>query len=245
MWSGKNACVTPYDIKKYVSQHAPIFSDYAQKDSHEFMNCLLNALHSEFIENNVSSNEQSSIVTKLFSINTQSKVTCLHCNMHDSLEEITYCLSLPLENESTVTLQTLLDDFLKEEQLEGQYYCSHCQDLRLAKQKTNLCQPLPPVIIVQLKRFTFHETNDKLNTLVKYPIVNWNVDGSDNSLYDLVAVSMHVGHLKGGHYTTLARLNGSGPWYRFNDSNIELIHDTDCLVNPYAYVLMYLKKEQN
>ncbi|CAF3345049.1 unnamed protein product [Rotaria sp. Silwood1] len=241
IWSGENASFTPYDIKNRVSQHAPIFSDYAQKDSHEFMNSLLNALHSEFIENDLSK-EQSSIVTNLFAITTQSRVTCLHCDMSDSLEEITYCLPLSLENESTVTLQTLLNDFLKEEQLDGQYYCSNCQDFQSAKQKTSLCQPLPPVIIVQLKRFTYDETNNKLNTLVEYPIDNWNVDGSDNALYDLVAVSMHVGHLQGGHYTTFACLNGLGPWYHFNDSNIEPIHDTDCLVNRNAYVLLYLKK---
>ncbi|CAF2967532.1 unnamed protein product [Rotaria sp. Silwood2] len=241
MWSGKNSYVAPHDIKKRISQHARIFSDYAQKDSHEFMNSLLNVLHSEFIEND-SSKEQSSIISNLFSITTQSKVTCLDCDICDSLEEITYCLPLPLENESTVTLQTLLDDFLKEEQLDGQYYCSNCQDLRSAKQQTSLCQPLPPVIIVQLKRFTFNETNDKLNTLVNYPIINWNVDGNGDSLYDLVAVSMHVGNLKGGHYTTFARLNGSDEWYHFNDSNIEPVLDSRRLVNRNAYVLVYLKK---
>ncbi|CAF0866429.1 unnamed protein product [Rotaria sordida] len=241
IWSGKNSYISPHDIKKRVSQHAPIFCDYAQKDSHEFMNSLLNALHSEFIEND-SSKEQSSIVTNLFCIQTQSRVTCLHCGMCDSLEEITYCLPLPLENESTVTLQRLLNDFLKEELLDGPYYCSNCQDLRSAKQKTNLCQPLPPVIIVQLKRFTFDETNDKLNTFVEYPIVDWNVDDSNNSLYDLVAVSMHVGNLQGGHYTTYARLNGLDQWYHFNDLNNEPVHNTHCLVNRNAYVLVYLKK---
>ncbi|CAF4349840.1 unnamed protein product, partial [Rotaria magnacalcarata] len=90
-------------------------------------------------------------------------------------------------------------------------------------------QPLPSVIIVQLKRFTFDDTDDKLDTFVKYPVQNWKVDGSNNSLYDLAAVSMHVGNLKRGHYTTFARLNGSGQWYHFNDSNIQPLNDTSCL----------------
>ncbi|CAF3724870.1 unnamed protein product [Rotaria socialis] len=242
MWSGENSSVTPHEIKKRVSQHAPIFSDYAQKDSHEFMNSLLNAIHSEFVEDD-SSHAQSSIVTDLFRIQTESRVICSHCNMHDSVEETTYCLPLPLGCESTVTLETVLDEFLKEESLDGEYYCSHCQELRLAKQKTSLCQPLPSVIIVQLKRFTFDDTDDKLNTFVKYPIQNWKVDGSSNSLYDLAAVSMHVGNLKGGHYTTFARLNGSGQWYHFNDSNIQPLNDTSCLVNRNAYVLVYLRQD--
>jgi len=242
MWSGKHTYVTPRDIKQRVSQHAPIFCDYAQKDSHEFMNSLLNALHSESVEDG-SSDEQSSIVTNLFRIQTKSGVTCLECNTCDSVEEITYCLPLPLGDEPTVSLDTLLSDFLKEEQLDGQYYCSNCQDLRSAKQKTSICHPLPPVIIVQLKRFTFDETNEKLSTLVEYPLVNWRVDNNDNSLYDLVAVSMHVGNLNRGHYTTFARLNATDQWYHFNDSCFEPINNTDCLVNPEAYVLVYLKKD--
>ncbi|CAM4752714.1 unnamed protein product [Rotaria magnacalcarata] len=242
MWSGENSSVTPHEIKKRVSQHAPIFSDYAQKDSHEFMNSLLNAIHSEFVEND-SSHEQSSIVTDLFRIQTESRVICLHCNMHDAIEETTYCLPLPLGCESTVTLEMLLDEFLKEEPLDGEYYCSYCQELHLAKHKTSLSQPLPSVIIVQLKRFTFDDTDDKLDTFVKYPVQNWKVDGSNNSLYDLAAVSMHVGNLKRGHYTTFARLNGSGQWYHFNDSNIQPLNDTSCLVNRNAYVLVYLRQD--
>jgi ubiquitin C-terminal hydrolase len=241
MWSGENSCVSPRDIKQRVSQHAPIFCDYAQKDSHEFMNSLLNALHSE-LEENRSSEEQTSIVTDLFRIQTESRVTCLACDNYDPIEETTYCLPLPLGDEPTVALDTLVDEFLKEEQLDGEYYCSHCEGLRLAKQKTRICQPLPPVIIVQLKRFTFDETDDKLNTLVDYPIVNWAIDRNDSSLYDLAAVSMHVGNLKQGHYTTIARLNGSNQWYYFNDSSIEPIHDSHYLVNRNAYVLVYLKK---
>jgi len=241
MWSGDHSYVIPRDIKQRVSQHAPIFSDYAQKDSHEFMNSLLNVLHSELAENG-SSEEQSSIVTDLFRIPTESGVTCLHCGFYDPIEETTYCLPLPLGDEPTVSLETLLNDFVKEEQLEGEYYCSNCQELRSAKQKTSIRHPLPPVIIVQLKRFTFDETNDKLDTLVVYPIVDWKVDGDDNSLYDLIAVSMHVGNLKHGHYTTYARLNASDQWYHFNDSFFDPVTNTTCLVNRNAYVLVYLKK---
>jgi ubiquitin carboxyl-terminal hydrolase 8 len=241
MWSGDNSYVIPHDIKQRVSQRAPIFSDYAQKDSHEFMNSLLNALHSEFEEND-SSEERSSIVTDLFRIQTESGVKCLHCGTYDSTEETTYCLPLPLGDESEVSLETLLNNFVKEEQLDGEYYCSNCQELRLATQKTSILHPLPPVIIVQLKRFTFDETNDKLNALVTYPIVNWKVDDNDNSLYDLVAVSMHVGNLKRGHYTTYARLNASDQWYDFNDSTFEPVNNINCLVNRNAYVLVYLKK---
>ena len=240
MWSGNNSSVTPRSIKQRISQYAPIFTDFAQKDSHEFMNSLLNALHSELAEND-SLEEQSSIVTDIFRIRTKSGVTCLHCGTDDSTEEITYCLPLPLGDEEKVSLDTLINDFTKEEQLDGQYYCSNCQELRLAKQKTSLCSPLPPVIVIQLKRFSFDDTYDKLDAFVDYPIINWKVLEDDDALYDLIAISMHVGNLRGGHYTTYARLNGSGQWYHFNDSFFRPIDDSDDLVNRDAYVLIYLK----
>ena len=239
MWSGGNECMIPSEVKRTVSRHASIFTDFGQKDSHEFMNSLLNALHTELAENDSS----ESIVTELFRIRTESRVTCETCKIPDSAEEIIYCLPLPLGDEPQITLQTLLNDFTKEELLDGQYYCSRCDGFQPAQQKTSLLLPLPPVIVVQLKRFTFDETDDKLNTFVDYPVSNWQVDSNDeNSIYDLSAISMHVGNLRGGHYTTLARLNGGNQWYHFNDSCVQPFHDCTQIVNRNAYVLVYLKR---
>ncbi|CAF0786200.1 unnamed protein product [Adineta steineri] len=199
---------------------------------------------SEFKQNN-SSTEQSSIIIDLFRIRTESAVTCLECGTRDANEETTYCLPLSLGNELEISLNTLVNDYLKEELLDGQYYCSNCRELRSATQKTNICHPLPPVIIVQLKRFTFDETNEKLNALVKYPLENWKVLNDDNSLYNLAAVSMHVGNLRQGHYTTYACSNDTKQWYHFNDSCFGLISNKNCLVNRNAYVLVYLKNEKD
>lgn len=240
MWSGQNSCVTPNIIKQRVAEHSAIFSDFAQKDSHEFMNSLLNALQVEFEENH-SSEEQSPNVTDLFRIQTASSITCLHCGAYDPIEETTFCLPLPLGDEPSVSLHALLNDFIKEEQLDGEYYCSTCQDLQKAKQKTSISEPLPPVIIVQLKRFSFDETDEKLNTFVDYPMCNWKVN---ETLYDLVAVSMHVGNLKYGHYTTYARLIDTQEWYHFNDCKCTLVENIDCIVTQNAYVLVYLQKQK-
>ena len=48
---------------------------------------------------------------------------------------------------------------------------------------------------------------------------NLKVAGAEGTcVYDLVAVSNHVGYLGGGHYTACAK-NG-GKWYNFNDSHV-------------------------
>ncbi len=242
MWSGKNDSCTPRDIKYQVSRSAPIFCDYAQKDSHEFMNSLLNALHSELTQD-YSPNSQHSVVTELFQIKTKSQVTCQTCNTPDEIDEITFCLPLPLTDEDgSSSLDDVLTDFMKEDVLDSEYYCSACNDLVVAKQKTSINHQLPPVIIIQLKRFTFDDTNDKINKFIRYPLVNWNpLNTLEGPFYNLAAVSMHVGNLRGGHYTTFARLNGNGQWYYFNDSLFEEIDDIIDIITRNAYLLIYLR----
>ncbi|CAF1102705.1 unnamed protein product, partial [Didymodactylos carnosus] len=69
-----------------------------------------------------------------------------------------------------LTLSNLMDDFLKEADLDGQYYCSKCKLQTAAKQKSELCSPLPPIIIIQLKRFTYDiYSSDKIDTFIDYP----------------------------------------------------------------------------
>ena len=244
MWSGEHLSVAPRDVKISVSRYASIFTGFSQKDAHEFMNSLLGALHTELVEREESCDEDQSIVTELFRIRTESRVTCQYQKV-DSTDDSVYCLPLPLGDEPETTLDELVQSFLKEELLDGQYYCSKCEDFHSARQKTSIMHPLPPVIIVQLKRFTFDETDDKLNTLVDYPVTSWRVDPDNGDfLYDLAAVSMHVGNLRGGHYTTMARLNGGKQWYLFNDSHFQPIHDERQLVTRNAYILVYLKRDK-
>jgi ubiquitin C-terminal hydrolase len=206
------------------------------------MNSLLNALHLELTDDS-SSYPQHSIVTELFQIKTESRVTCLTCNTCDKNEEVTFCLPLPLADEDeSSSLDDLLASFMKEDILDGQYYCSFCEDLRMAKQKTNICTTLPPVVIIQLKRFTFDNTYDKINTFIRYPLINWSLlSSTSGQFYNLAAVSMHNGNLEGGHYTTFARLNGVGQWYYFNDSFIEEVDDITDIVTRNAYLLIYLR----
>ena len=80
------------------------------------------------------------------------------------------------------------------------------------------------MLIINLKRF--RGTQSKQNTLVNFP-----KDGLDMSefvvsrdnpphrpVYDLFAVSNHIGQLSAGHYTAMT-LN-RGKWYQFNDHKV-------------------------
>ena len=63
----------------------------------------------------------------------------------------------------------------------------------------------------------------------------------DNSLYDLYAVSQHIGNYGGGHYT--AACKNYDKWYLFNDDDVNEINDENEIQNNTAYILFYKKKE--
>jgi ubiquitin carboxyl-terminal hydrolase 8 len=237
MWSGKYDKINPRNIKEIISHSAPIFGDYGQKDSHEFLNSLLNALER--------SNSRS-IISNLFHIHTQSQVTCTGCHFIDLINEITTFLPLPLpkktSNNQEISLENLINDYCLEENLDGLYYCHSCQKYTQAKQKTNIFSPLPRVLIIQLKRFPFDNTYQKIDTFIRYKLQYQNLI-SNNDIYQLCAVSSHVGNLASGHYTTLAKNNPLKQWYQFNDSRIEKMN-FDSVITSNAYVLVYLKSEE-
>jgi ubiquitin carboxyl-terminal hydrolase 6/32 len=69
----------------------------------------------------------------------------------------------------TVTLEDCLDAFAKEEKIP-EAYCSRCKDFRVQTKRMSLWR-LPPVVIIQLKRFQFTQhTRRKLRDLVVFPL---------------------------------------------------------------------------
>jgi len=149
------------------------------------------------------------------------------------------------------SLNTLLEDFFREESLNGDYYCSKCQGLTRAKQKADFTLPLPPVLIIQLKRFPFDvHSSSKIDTFIDFPLKDLNLGkyiaenyrNGENMLasYDLVAVSNHTGTLTYGHYTTYAKNYQNQKWYSFNDDLTREINDERDIVTKNAYILVYV-----
>ena len=79
-----------------------------------------------------------------------------------------------------------------------------------------------------------------------------NTTGTDSSssssspyIYDLYAVSEHMGGLGGGHYTAKCVNFIDNKWYSFNDSNVSVVPEDrlrDSIVTPEAYVLFYKRR---
>ena len=152
-----------------------------------------------------------------------------------------------------LSLNDCLEYFRTEEQLDkkNEWYCKHCKDLRLAKKKIELFY-LPKILIICLKRFSTETTQNvgyiyKNNKKINFPIENLDMCSflvgpfKDNSLYDLYAVSQHIGNYGGGHYT--AACKNYDKWYLFNDDDVNEINDENEIQNNTAYILFYKKKE--
>ncbi len=62
-------------------------------------------------------------------------------------------------------------------------------------------------------------------------------------LYDLCAVSNHMGSLQSGHYTAFARSAIDGEWWEFDDASTRHVADTARIVSEAAYLLFYLRRD--
>jgi hypothetical protein len=162
-------------------------------------------------------------------------------------------LSLPI-NKNCRSIEECMNIYLEEEILKGanQWYCGKCEKHVDATKKTDLWI-LPPILIVHLKRFRYNDSGNmgsKNEASIEYPVAQWDLKsrvkstGSACSMYDLYAVSNHVGSLGGGHYTALALNRFDDAWYEFNDSSYHCVDETIHKSHKKsAYVLFYNRSE--
>eukprot|EP00929_Paragymnodinium_shiwhaense_P013945 TRINITY_DN121797_c0_g1_i1.p1 TRINITY_DN121797_c0_g1~~TRINITY_DN121797_c0_g1_i1.p1 ORF type:complete len:984 (+),score=216.28 TRINITY_DN121797_c0_g1_i1:101-2953(+) len=130
------------------------------------------------------------------------------------------------------------------------WYCNKCKEHREAY-KTMEFWTMPPVLVVQLKRFTYTRyTRDRLDTAVSYPLEGLDLEkfclqkNGSPQIYDCLAVSKHMGGLGGGHYVAYARNSENGKWYYYNDSSVTEVDAATVAEDQVgAYVLFYLRRD--
>jgi len=78
--------------------------------------------------------------------------------------------------------------------------------------------------------------------MVDFPLTDMDLGpylGQDKpAIYDLYAISNHIGGMSGGHYTAYALNKNDKNWYKFDDSKCSPI-DASQVVSPDAYLLFY------
>lgn len=170
-------------------------------------------------------------------------------------------------SESNPHLTQMLGLFSETERLkpEESWYCSTCKEHVEATKRLQLYR-LPPVLIIQLKRFVYtaftHQASlhrrSKDDRTVEYPLESLDMspflsDTSPNhnsTMYDLTGVVCHNGSSYFGHYVSMGRLADFDSsktkieWRQFDDSMVTR-QSTGNLQTDDAYLLFYKMRDPN
>jgi len=152
-----------------------------------------------------------------------------------------------------VSLMDCITKYGEMEQLgeNDMWYCNRCKEHVQAWKKIHLYRA-PPILFIHLKRFHFSSTTHrrhKLDTHIDFPLNDLDLqelvavcDKGKEPIYDLYAVSNHMGGVGGGHYTAYAK-GDDGKWCLFDDSRVTSGIDERDVVSPAAYCLYYKRKD--
>ena len=119
----------------------------------------------------------NSIITDLFCGQLLSKTVCNHCGNESLAFDNFWDLALSFNRAGggSCNLMEMLEQFLKEEELEDLFYCEKCKVRRKSKKRFVIWR-LPKVLVVQLKRFEYNQwRREKINKSVSFPVKNLNL----------------------------------------------------------------------
>ncbi|ESN93865.1 hypothetical protein HELRODRAFT_88096, partial [Helobdella robusta] len=266
--SGTSPYVSPCEFREHITRLTDRYKDYSQHDAQEFLIFLLEMLHCDLKRLNVSeigggggavvgipkskkeseiwnlfNNKEESEIINIFVGSLVSSLKCSNCKTKSKSSEPFLDLSLPLaENDkSEMTLNDCLAYFTKVEVLNGDNkpLCEHCNSKQTFHKKLRF-EKFPQILILHLKRFSIAE---KQENLIKFPLKKLNLTKFAASkscpvLYDLYAVSNHMGSLNKGHYTACAKSDVTSLWNEYNDSRLTRIDESQ-VVTSNAYILFY------
>ncbi|BGP47871.1 ubiquitin-specific protease doa4 [Rhodotorula kratochvilovae] len=162
-----------------------------------------------------------SVIIDFFQGQMRNRMECMHCQQTSTtfspLQTLSLSIPTPRTPRSVVTLSECIDEFLREEILQGE----NAWTLRSTSKRFSVAR-LPQTLIIHLKRFTPLST--KLTTRVELPLAPLplghllppfaldpprgyalNAPHERRTTYELYAACCHLGEDGSGHYTTLLR----------------------------------------
>ena len=187
-----------------------------------------------------------SIIIDLFYSQNSSRIYDLEKNLlSTNYDPICYHI-VPIPEKDNISIYDCFDLFTTMELMDDEenlYYNEKTKEY-VETYKEIKFWSLPKILIIVLKRFK--KNRDKINSNVDFPLENLDLCKycvgykKNKNIYDLIAVSNHVGSLQGGHYFAYTKMVDSN-WYNFNDTSVTRIDEKD-IISPKAYCLFYQKK---
>jgi len=185
-------------------------------------------------------------LNNLVSYKFYSTTTCPFCNNESSVEKASegsdLSLDFPTPIPKSISLAEMFFSNLINEGIIG-YKCESCNEVSSdAKPATNYLKIiyLPQYLIVVLNRFISTPTGsskiDSLVTDISSIDLEIYAPKNSNTKYNLIAITMHSGSLRGGHYTAYGKRNNV--WWFFNDFSATQ-KQSPITSGPDPYVLFY------
>ncbi|CAK1599935.1 unnamed protein product [Parnassius mnemosyne] len=222
-----------------------------QQDAVEFFMSLV-----ESLDEALKTLGQEQLMAKTMGGTYSDQKICKGCPHRYCKEEPFSVVSLDIRNMSR--LQESLEAYVRGELLEGAdaYYCDKCSK-KVVTVKRLCLNKLPPVLVIQLKRFEYDFEKVcaiKFNDYFEFPreldvepYTAWGLaraegdatlwDGGEEQTpethYQLSGIVVHSGQASGGHYYSyvLLRDNGSegGRWVKMDDGDVSecAMHDDE------------------
>ncbi|KAL7749620.1 ubiquitin-specific protease doa4 [Sorochytrium milnesiophthora] len=280
MSSAQAEYVAPVQFRDAIAAFRPEFGNNCQQDSHEFLAFLLDGLHEDLKarpDPNVPGDNDDldeaepsyaaveawdrycrknwSVFVNLFQGQLRSTLRCTACGKTSTTYNTFMYLSLPITTQRNVPLVQCLNEFLKEEVLDGDdaWHCPRCKQPRRST-KSFAITHLPDILVIHLKRFSYAGPfRNKLDTFVDCPVESLDLNNylvplqqqqhqAGGYSYDLYAVANHFGGLDGGHYTAAVKHNVLKRWHYFNDSRVSVLGESQKVVSEAAYNLFYVRR---
>jgi len=217
---------------EHASENAKRFGNKAQQDAHEFLVYLLTTFEGAFGEEFVREFFESRITQKILCTDPD----CGHAQVQEQ-KVLDLQVDIPYDNQETsLSISQLLGKTFRRERIDD-YSCEKCKGKGAIKRLQ--ITKLAPIVIVQIKRFTFD--NKKKNDAIE---VDQMVKIKDHYL-ELNSVVFHSGNSMGfGHYTATAKEGET--WTSFDDSKVTKGLTVDSVLKKLAnqrntYLAIYMK----
>jgi ubiquitin C-terminal hydrolase len=184
--------------------------------------------------------------TQGFYLNT---TRCVDCNLTFYNFEPFTSLNIDIPKDIThPKISDMISKSLKEEVIQGDWFCSKCNKNRAYKKSTKLWK-LPDVLVIIIKRFiNIHLKNDVPISINDY--LNFNkgsiLSNKKDVVYNFSSVALHFGSLNGGHYSAICNTPDGDILY--DDRNVIKINIEDMNFkdkSSNAYMLVYTKKKED
>ena len=215
-----------------------------QQDAVEFFMTLTDTIDEAL----KSVNHEQICSTVLGGVISDQKI-CKPCPHRYSRQEP--CSVIPVDVKNYSNLQDSLAEYTKGELLETEnaYYCERC-DKKVDTVKRLCVKKLPPILVIQLKRFDYDYERDaavKFNDYFEFPreldmepytvagmakrekeAVDCEPEDLDPNIvrrYKLRGMVVHSGQASGGHYYSY--IKDGDKWYKFDDGDVSEVNMED------------------